>query len=68
LYQLEANAQGLGSNEWEAIAHSKVDSDVHVGIPGHGDREFRAIVIAIPGKMIIDSGLIVIRGSRFSER
>jgi hypothetical protein len=29
LYQLEANAQGLGSNEWEAIAHSKVDSDVH---------------------------------------
>jgi len=26
------------------------------------------IVIRIPGKMIIDSGLIVIRGSRFSER
>src|SRR5580704_14674644 len=29
LYQLEANAQGLGSNEWEAIANLKVDSDVH---------------------------------------
>jgi predicted signal transduction protein with EAL and GGDEF domain len=29
LYQLEANAQGLGSNEWEAIAQMKVDSDVH---------------------------------------
>jgi predicted signal transduction protein with EAL and GGDEF domain len=29
LYQLEANAQGLGSNEWEVIAHMKVDSDVH---------------------------------------
>jgi predicted signal transduction protein with EAL and GGDEF domain len=29
LYQLEADAQGLGSNEWEAIANSKVDSDVH---------------------------------------
>lgn len=28
LYQLEANAQGLGSNEWEAIANLKVDSDV----------------------------------------
>ena len=29
LYQLEANAQGLGSNEWEAIAHAKVDPEVH---------------------------------------
>ena len=29
LYQLEPNAQGLGSNEWEAIAHVKVDPDVH---------------------------------------
>src|SRR3984957_7043557 len=29
LYQLEASAQGLGSNALEAIAHSKVDSDVH---------------------------------------
>jgi predicted signal transduction protein with EAL and GGDEF domain len=29
LYQLEANAQGLASNDWEAIASSKVDSDVH---------------------------------------
>jgi predicted signal transduction protein with EAL and GGDEF domain len=29
LYQLEANAQGLGSNEWEAIAHLRVDSDLH---------------------------------------
>jgi len=29
LYQLEANAQGLGSNVWEAIAHLKVDSDLH---------------------------------------
>jgi predicted signal transduction protein with EAL and GGDEF domain len=29
LYQLRANAQGLGSNEWEALANSRVDSDVH---------------------------------------
>ena len=29
LYQLRANAQGLGSNEWEAIAILKVDSDLH---------------------------------------
>jgi predicted signal transduction protein with EAL and GGDEF domain len=29
LYQLEANAHGLGSNEWEAIARARVDSDVH---------------------------------------
>ena len=29
LYQLEANAQGLGSNEWEAIANLRVDSEVH---------------------------------------
>jgi predicted signal transduction protein with EAL and GGDEF domain len=27
LYQLDANAQALGSNEWEAIANLKVDSD-----------------------------------------
>jgi len=29
LYQLRANAQALGSNEWEATANSKVDSDLH---------------------------------------
>jgi predicted signal transduction protein with EAL and GGDEF domain len=29
LYQLRANALGLGSNEWEAIANLKVDSDLH---------------------------------------
>jgi predicted signal transduction protein with EAL and GGDEF domain len=38
LYQLEANAQGLGSNEWEAIAHLKVDSDVRDS-SGHFQRE-----------------------------
>jgi predicted signal transduction protein with EAL and GGDEF domain len=29
LYQLEANAHRLDSNEWEAIAHLTVNSDVH---------------------------------------
>jgi predicted signal transduction protein with EAL and GGDEF domain len=29
LYQVDADAQSLGSNEWEAIAGMKVDSDVH---------------------------------------
>ncbi len=28
LYQLAANALGLNSNEWEAIAGSKIDSDL----------------------------------------
>ncbi len=28
LYQLAPNAQGLNSNEWEAIAGSKIDSDL----------------------------------------
>ena len=28
LYQLEANARGLNANGWEAIATSKVDSDL----------------------------------------
>jgi two-component system sensor histidine kinase/response regulator len=28
LYELQANAQGLSSNEWEAIASTKVDSDL----------------------------------------
>jgi hypothetical protein len=30
-----------------------------VEIPGDGDRVFLAIMIRIPGKMIIDSGMIV---------
>src|SRR5580658_1567274 len=38
LYKLEANAQGLGSNEWEAIAQLKVDSDVRDS-SGHFQRE-----------------------------
>src|ERR1700683_1661141 len=38
LYQLEANAQGLGSNEWEAIARLKVGSDVRDS-SGHFQRE-----------------------------
>src|ERR1700733_11844098 len=29
LFQLEANAQGLNSNEWEAIASLRIDPDVH---------------------------------------
>jgi two-component system sensor histidine kinase/response regulator len=29
LYQLEANAQGLNSDEWEAIASMKIDSELH---------------------------------------
>src|ERR1700684_1770011 len=29
LYQLDADARGLGSNEWEAIANLKIDSDRH---------------------------------------
>ena len=28
LYQLEANAQGLNANEWEAIASLKIDSEL----------------------------------------
>jgi predicted signal transduction protein with EAL and GGDEF domain len=28
LYQMEANAHALGSNEWEAIAQARIDSDV----------------------------------------
>jgi two-component system, sensor histidine kinase and response regulator len=29
LFRLQANAQGLNSNEWEAIASSKIDSTLH---------------------------------------
>jgi predicted signal transduction protein with EAL and GGDEF domain len=29
LYQLEANAQGLNANEWDAIASLKIDSELH---------------------------------------
>jgi predicted signal transduction protein with EAL and GGDEF domain len=29
LYQLEANAQGLNANEWEAIASLKIDPELH---------------------------------------
>jgi diguanylate cyclase (GGDEF)-like protein len=31
LYELEGNAHALGSNEWEAIARAKVDSDLYQG-------------------------------------
>ena len=40
LYQLEANAQGLGSNEWEAIADSKINSDV-----GESTQQFRLEIL-----------------------
>src|ERR1700683_981073 len=40
LYQLEANAQGLGSNEWEAIASSKIDTDVR-----ESSRQFRRDIL-----------------------
>ena len=40
LYQLKANAQGLGSNEWEAIADSKINSDV-----GESTQQFRLEIL-----------------------
>src|ERR1700722_12147069 len=40
LYQLEANARGLGSNEWEAIANLKIDSDNR-----ESTRQFRAEIL-----------------------
>src|ERR1700676_3328450 len=41
LYQLEANAQRLGSNEWEAIAHRQVDSDLQ-----ESSQRFRREILA----------------------
>src|SRR5580704_9090742 len=40
LYELEANAYGLGSNEWEAIANLKVDSDLQ-----HSSEGFRREIL-----------------------
>jgi hypothetical protein len=40
LYQLDANAQALGSNEWEAIANLKVDSDNR-----ESSRQFRGEIL-----------------------
>ena len=51
-----------------AAAPSKEGFDVAVDGFHHSEAYFGAAVVGIPGKMIIDSGLMVIRGSRFSER
>jgi predicted signal transduction protein with EAL and GGDEF domain len=40
LYQLDANAQALGSNEWEAIADSNINSDV-----GETSQQFRREIL-----------------------